>query len=176
MPFIADKPTAPVQSVPFLEDITAKDVPGAGVTKEPEYYQKGIKKLLEEMGAARVEFVPGVHNDRLKRYGYQIVFRLNGIPGRIDIAGLPMRTETRAKKERVLAQALYLVREWLTAEMYSSIYRPGAVTLVPFLIGRGGKTVTEELMASGELPNLNPALPKGDTGDTVDAVIVEVAS
>ena len=58
------------------------------------------------------------------------------------------------KKDRALAQALFLVRNWLESEVFSSVYRPGAVALLPFLIGDNGETVTETMVHSGKLPIL----------------------
>ena len=154
MTFIPEKPQSQRMVVPFYEDITAKDVPGRRAEKEHEYYQKQIRELLLQLGAGRVNFIPGTHDERPKRYGFQITFSLNGIPGRIDVAALPMRHETPTKKKQALAQALFLVRDWLSAELYSAIYRPGSIALVPYLIGDRGKTVTEALVELQMLPLL----------------------
>lgn len=152
--FIPDKPSAPALEVPFFEDITAKDVPGRGVTKPIDFYQKQIVNLMLKLGAGKVLFVPGTFPTLPKRYGYQITFSLNGIPGRIDVAALPMKKETPNRKDRALAQAIYLLQLWLEAEVFSTIYRPGAISLVPYLIGEGGKTVTEALAERANLPQL----------------------
>jgi hypothetical protein len=160
--FIPDTPTMPESKVPFFEDITARDVPGRGVEKPIEFYQKRIEQLLLKLGGGFVAFIPGRYPGKPTRYGYQITFSLNGIPGRFDAAALPMRSETPKKKDRALAQALYLVGLWLEAEVYSQVYRPGSIPLIPYLIGAGGKTVTEELVERRVLPDIRPmALPDG---------------
>ena len=154
MTFIPEKPSSVEQHVPFYEDVTGKEVPGRWTTKPITQLQKEISQLLQRLNAALIAFIPGTHAGSPKRYGYQITFKLNGIPGRVDIAALPMRLEHPKKKDRALAQALFLTRNWLEAEVHSSLYRPGAIALVPFLIGEGGKTVTEMLVERQELPLL----------------------
>ncbi len=47
------------------------------------------------------------------------------------------------------------VRNWLESEVFSMMYRPGAVPLIPFLIGAGNKTVTEALVESTNVPLLS---------------------
>lgn len=153
--FIPEAPRAPELSVPFFEDnLLDKTVPGRGVEKPVEYYQKQIRELMLKLGAALVQFTPGTFPTQPKRYGYLITFSLNGIQGRIECAALPMRSETATRKDRALAQALFLLRTWLEGEVYSAVYRPGAIPLVPFLIGNDGKTVTEALLERG-LPQLS---------------------
>jgi hypothetical protein len=141
-------------TVPFFEDVKADVAPGYRTRMTPKALQKEISDLLLRMGAGAIRFMPGQYPGKPTRYGFQLTFSLNGIPGRIDIAALPMRTETAAKKDSAQAQALFLVRDWLRGELFSSLYRPGAVPLMPYLIGPGGKTVTEAILEDGRLPAL----------------------
>jgi hypothetical protein len=164
--FIPEKPKAPELNVPYYEDnLQDKLVPGRGVHKPVEYYQNQIKDLLLKLGAGAVSFPAGTYpTSPTPRYGYQIQFSLNGIPGRIDCAALPLRSETAYRKDRALAQALFLVRTWLEGELYSTIYRPGSIPLVQYLIGAGDKTVTEMLVEKQMLPDMwhnGKALPSG---------------
>lgn len=155
--FIPDKPTPPKLAVPYYEDnLKNKDVPGGYVEKPVEYYQRQITELIVKLGGMLVTFQAGTFADKPKRYGFLIHFSVNGMQGRIDCAALPLYGETEKKKDRALAQALFLVRSWLEAELYSSVYRPGAIPLVPYLIGASGRTVTEELAERGL-----PLLPGG---------------
>ncbi len=164
MQFIPDQSKAIEKKVPFYEDITAKDVPGAAVGKPVGAYQQRVAELLGRLDAGTIRFIPGKYPTTPPRYGYQITFMLGGTPGRFDVAALPLRSETPAKKDRALAQALYLVGNWLEAEVYSATYRPGSISLLPFLVGDGGKTVTEELVARGILVDIQaPMLPIGGT-------------
>lgn len=161
MQFIPDVPKIAVLKVPYYEDSKEHDVPGRGVKLTVNQYQWQIMNLLLKLGAGAVIFLPGTYPTEPKRYGFQLQFSLNGIPGRFDIAALPLRSETAVKKDRALAQALYQVGNWLEAEVNSATYRPGAVALVPFLIGAGGKTVTEEMVERGVLVDIHPPMLPG---------------
>src|SRR5574341_872883 len=155
MNFIPEKPRVLAAHVPYFEDIQASEVRGYSVTKPQKYYQNNITELLIELGAMGVMFQAGTFPTVPERFGYQIKFHLGGIPGRIDCAALPIRSYKDHKKDRALAQALYLVQEWLKAEIDTKVYRPGAIPLMPYLIGAGGKTVTEELIEHLQLPEFN---------------------
>lgn len=152
--FIPDKTEIGKKSVPWFDDQSDSKIPGRGTRKDVTDLQGEIIELMGHLGAGGVAFMPGTHPGTPKRYGFQLHFNINGVPGRIDVAALPIKNETPNKKDRALAQALYLVRDWLEAEVFSSVYRPGAVALLPFLIGEGGQTVTETFISSGRLPLL----------------------
>ena len=152
--FVPDPLHAQKLDIPFFEEQTGKDIPGRGTTKTCEKLQQEIRELMLKMEAFGVVFMPGTFNEKPKRYGYRLTFRLAGMAGRMEIAALPIRNETPNKKNRALAQALYLVRNWLESEVFSQVYRPGSMPLVPYLVGAGDKTVIEALVESGSLPLL----------------------
>ena len=154
MPFIPDKLELRAQDVPYFEDSQQRDIPGRATHKSVAQLQREVITMLARLGAGSVQFVPGIHDGPRKRHGYQILFWYGGIQGRIDCAALPLRSETAGKKDRALAQALYLLRDELQAMVHSAVYKPGAVPLVPYLIGPGGKTVTEWLVESQDVPQL----------------------
>jgi hypothetical protein len=156
--FIPDSLTSQPMVIPYFEDQVGKDIPGRGTEKPVAKLQQEVGDLLSRLGAFNVLFVSGKFPDgKRMRYGFQITFVYGPNQGRIDCAALPIRAETPRKKDRALAQALYLLRDEMQAMVYAVIHKPGAVPLVPYLIGASGKTVTEELMASGALPVLVPA-------------------
>lgn len=154
MNFIPETPTQKSVKAPFFEDSEKLKIAGRGTTKSLEALQSEIKQRLAELGAGGVNFHQGKFDDKPLRYGFQIYFNLNGIPGRIDAAALPMRSEAPKKKEQALAQALYFVRDWLDVELRTSMFRPGNVALLPYLIGANGKTVVEALVETHQLPML----------------------
>lgn len=150
--FIPEKPEAVKLSVPFYED--QSKIAGASVSKSLDYYEKAVKETMTKLGAYEVVVMVGTYDGPPLRYGYQITFKLVNIPGRIDCAALPIKKLTKTKKDRALCQALYLLNNWLEAELHSTIYRPGSIPLVPYLIGSGDRTVTESLIELQELPRL----------------------
>lgn len=158
--FIPEQIKAPGIQVPYFEDVKASDIPGRRTERPLDWYEEQIRNLLARLGAGSVVFTVGQFPTMPKRHGYRITFSLNGVSGRMDVAALPMRgEETAKKKKQALAQALFLFRNWLESEVLSTVYRPGAVSLIPYLIGAGGKTVTEVLLESGQLPQFGGYLP-----------------
>ena len=151
--FIPDKPKKENLYVPYFEDVNASDVAGRRTKKSQKVLQSEIEMLIAKLGGSAVQFVSGGFQTSPTRYGFNIEFNVSGIPARIDAAALPIRTETDKKKDRALAQCLFLVRDWLQAEVNSLVYRPNSFALLPYLIGEGGKTVTESLMESRMLPD-----------------------
>lgn len=154
MNFIPENLKSSTVQVPYFEDVKASDIPGRGTEKSLQRLQDEASQMLMKLGAGGIYWVQGTFPGTPERFGFQIHFNYNGIPGRIDCAALPLRGSGKVKKDRALAQAVYLVRNWLEAEVYAHVYRPGAVPLVPYLLGEGGKTVTEALIESRALPML----------------------
>lgn len=151
--FIPDKQMQP-PAVPFFEDITARDIPGCRTKKSVESLQKEIVAVLKRLDCGNIIFQSGKTADRPPRSGYQIHFTYLGHKGRIDCVALPVRNPYGKNPDRALAQALYLVRNSLEAQLYSSVYQPGYAPIAPYLIGEKGRTVMEALVESGMLPLL----------------------
>lgn len=144
----------PAPSVPYFEDGVKLKIPGRATSKSVEQLQLEISKILLQIGAFNTRFVSGEFPGAPKRYGFRIYFQYVSSPGRIDVAALPMRRELPHVKRDALEQALFLFRNKIEAEYYASIYEPGSLPLVGYLIGRDGQTVTESLVANGNLPAL----------------------
>ncbi len=158
--FIAEQLEVQQQKIPYFEDAQSEKIPGRGTEKSVGSLQTEIADLLNRMGATLIQFKPGVFDENPKRYGFQITFWLSGCAGRIDCAALPMRNEAPKRKDRALAQALYLLRDELQAQVYSMMHKPDSIPLVPYLVGPGGKTVTEWLVEEQQIP----LLPQGGNG------------
>lgn len=158
--FIPEPVSRGSDQIPYFEDSSEVKIPGWRTRKDAPTLQREIMGLMLKLNAGNVNFTPGrfpAAPNQPQRYGYLMTFSLNGIPGRMEIAALPLRKETAIRKDDALQQALFLVRNWLESEIYSVMYRPGSVPLIPFLIGAGNKTVTEALLESTDLPLLaNP--------------------
>lgn len=156
--FIPEPVTTAAVNVPYFEDSQKLKVPGRETEKSIERLQSEIKELMLRLDAGNISFTPGKFPVSIgvpERYGFLMTFSVNGLKGRMEIAALPMRSETSLRKNKALRQALFLVRNWLESEVFSMMYRPGAVPLIPFLIGAGGKTVTEKLIESTDVPLLS---------------------
>lgn len=161
--FIPDRPETPVRDVPYFEDSQEHDVPGRGTHKTVAQLKEEIVVVLARLGGAGARFIPGTFPGKPPRIGFLIVFTVAGaegltIEGRIQCAALPFRlNDTAKKRDRALAQALYVLRDKLQAMVHAYIYEPDSLPLVPYLVGDGGQTVTEAIRALR-------ALPFGDEG------------
>ncbi len=156
--------------VPFFEDARADFAPFYGTTKTPDTVQAEVIAELAKLGGYGVYFVYGAFQDgKLKRHGYEVRFTLNGAPGMFRVAGLPMRSEDSKKREKVLAQALCIVREWVKSMVTTKVFMPGTEPLAQYLlVNPEGDTITDYIISKGKLPQL--AAPKVDV---VEGVVVE---
>lgn len=147
--------TQNVEQVPFFENSQDAKVAGYATTKSIDKLQKEISAIMARLNAFAVTFVPGKYPaGKFQRYGFQITFVMGHVRGRIDCAALPIRSETAHKKDRAQAQALFLLRGKLEAELMAAMYMPGSAPLVPYMLDREGRTVTEALAEAGQLPML----------------------
>ncbi|MBL8165683.1 MAG: hypothetical protein JNJ61_27110 [Anaerolineae bacterium] len=159
--------------VPYFEDARADYAPFYSTTKAPEAVQAEIVAEAAKLGGYAVYFVQGMFQDgKLKRHGYEARFMLNGAPGMFRVAGLPMRSEDPRKREKVLAQALCIVREWVRSMVTTKVFMPGTEPLAQYLLvdpRNSSHTVTDYILNAGKLPQLN-----APSGVTVDATFEEV--
>lgn len=146
MPFVpSDERANDVLHVPFFEDSSKENIPGRGTEKSVKELQREAVNLLIKLGAGNVQFLQG-YWDETGRYGYQINFSVNRHPGRMEICALPLESETQHKRDRALAQALYFLRDWLSVEERTRLFRPGAFALLPFMVTETGETVSERFV------------------------------
>ena len=139
--FVPLESEAVKDKVPYLEDARADYAP---------YYQpvnqtiaKAKNAIIAEMGKLGGTVLDFEEGNFGNRRGYVIRFVLNGKPGRIKVAGLPLKKFTPLKMDRVRIQALMNIRDWLKTAVTSMIFSPGNNPLVPHLLGKGGITLVE---------------------------------
>lgn len=158
MAFTVDSPSDQTEvmkrKTPFFEDAQSVQAAGYDLRNEIEYYQTKLETALRRMEATQIIFINAKDDAKPLRYGYRITFRLNGIPGRIDILAMPLKKETPARKLQALKQALYIKALELEAALNSRFIEPGAIPLIPYLIGDGDMTVKEAMTRGYDLPML----------------------
>jgi hypothetical protein len=149
--------------VPYFEDARADVAPYANSERPIKAIQEEITGLLRKLEATNIQFQEGTFEDgKLKRHGYLVDFVYAGNPGRVEVAGLPIRyTPTSLKVDRVKAQALLIARDWIKQMATSKIFLPHSEPLLPYLLADGNKTVAEIIVETGFLPVPPPrrALP-----------------
>lgn len=148
------EPPSWVSGPPHFEDSKKEGIEGHTTTKSVRRLQDEIRDIIYRMGGDNVMFTPGTFPGPTPRYGYRLTCRINGVGARIDCAALPLRRESEQRKQQALQQALYFLRDRLSAEYRSLVFLPGSFPLVPYLLGAGGQTVTDALIEGGGLPQL----------------------
>lgn len=170
MSFIPDNPKNSV-SVPFFEDVTSDGGwQGHSTKKTINRLQLEVTEAITRLGGFVTAFVPGTFliNEQ-KRGGYQLHYTINTpnnafVPGRLDIAALPIRDNYRyrssqsSRREKSLKMALYMLKISLDGAWFLQQLSPGYAPLMPWMLADGQRTVTELWSDS---PIMSQLLPPG---------------
>lgn len=164
--FTPDETTERIK-VPFIEDARADDAPYYSSRASLADAQSQVSMELGKLGGMVMTFVQGAFDiNGQRRHGYEIRFMYGGTVGLLRVAGLPIRTETDAKKKQVLKQALLNVRDWLKNERTAKIFNPGHDPLIGHvLLPDGKRTVGDYIREMKSLPAL--------TSEVVDVEVIE---
>lgn len=165
--------------VPFFEDANREEGwQGYSTTKGIERLKSEITESITRLGG----FVSGFQGgkfvmEKQEREGFQIHYSITSvsgamIPGRLDIAALPVRDKWNGlKKDKSLRMALYMLRVALDGMWFMQQLSPGYAPLMPWMIGKDGKTISQMWADS---PIMSRLLPPGDgefQEDVVDGAI-----
>jgi len=138
--------------VPYFEDASNEDgVIGYTTQKSQKKLKAEITAGFGRLGGSVVGFQSGKFANR---YGFRIEFTFAGVPGRMDVAALPIKKETESKVDKAKRHALYSVQKRLEAEYSTMLVMPGDVPLMPYMLNDSGKTILEMMRESGQLPAL----------------------
>jgi hypothetical protein len=140
------------EEVLYFEDASADVAPYYTSGRSIESAKTEVEKQLTLMGAIVVDVRPGKWtNDRVSRLGFEIRFTLNGVPGIIRTAGLPIKKrKTDGKLRRVQVQALLNVADWLKSSRQRQRFSLDSVPLAGDLLDRsGGRTLSQAILDSG---------------------------
>ncbi len=182
MNFIPEVPKEE-QQVPFFDDVTEKDGwQGMATTKSIETLQNEINNALLRLGAHVLNYQRGKFQGKSSRDGFRVNYVLvasdgRSVPGRIDIAALPVRTSyalqhtENKRRDRSLRMALYMLRTALQGAWNMQQLSPGYSALVPFMLGSGTDKTISELWSNS--PIMNHLLPPSSDFD-VDGEAHEV--
>lgn len=142
-------------AAPFFEDARADFAPYYSSTKNLKTAMNEVAQEMVKLGAFITNFQPGKFTvNKRERLGYVIEFLLNGVTGRLTIAGLPLYSTTAAKENRVRVQCLLNVRDWLKAAVTMQVFSPDTSPLIPYLLVDGQHTVADYILSKGQLPML----------------------
>lgn len=174
--------------VPYYEEARAADGwQGQTTNKSIRQLQSEITQAITRLGGMVTSFQKGsFESEQGNRDGYRVHYFVEAddgrhVPGRIDVAALPIdpklghRADRDAHRERSLKMALYMLRTALDGTWFLQQLSPGYAALVPFMIGPGKKTISELWAESQIMNRLLPPPDEGfrnEDGDVVDGEIV----
>lgn len=162
-----------VKDVPYFDDVTAQDGwQGHTTDKSIDTLKSEVIVSISRLGGLVSGFQKGtfVIGDK-KREGFRIYYtvemtREEMIPGRLDIAALPVDESPRkrrtldTRREKSLKMALYMLRSALDGTWFLQQLSPGYAPLMPWMLERtSGKTISQ-LWNERSFSNL---LPPGDS-------------
>ena len=167
------------QTVPYFEDTKEKDGwQGQATTKSIDRLKTEVAESITRLGGFVSGFQQGTFMvEKQQRQGFQIHYSItapNGqfVPGRLDVAALPVRSDTwdGKKKDKSLRMALYMLREGLDGMWLFQQLSPGFAPLMPFMIANNeGETVSQLWAKSSVMSNL---LPPGES-EFVEAEVLD---
>ncbi len=144
-------------TVPFYEDATQTlGIVGHSSSRSEKELRVEIERAMAHLGAGVNGFTSGRFgkDGGPYRYGYVIEFKWQGVDGRIQVAGLPIRKETPSRIDKSKRHALYSVMHRLQAQFNSQLVMPGDVPLVPYLLNEDGQTLMEVIAEQQKFPKL----------------------
>lgn len=157
------------QDVPYFEDTTsAGGWAGHTTSRSTERLETEIRESLGRLDALVVGFQRGTFPGDKPRSGCVIHYVVQSprgpIPGRMEIAALPIKTRTsrsgyKQKLEQSYRMALFMLREALDGMWYMQQLAPGYFPLIAWMLVEGNKTVSQMWSASLDTGHL---LPPGD--------------
>jgi len=162
------------KDVPFFDDVIGSDGwEGHGTGKSTERLQQEVSTVIVRLGGHVTGFQRGSYGEREGLRIEYIVKADDGrfVPGRIDIAALPVRVTNRnrqsAKKrrEKSFRMALYMLNTALKGTWFLQQLSPGYAALMPWMLVDGEKTISQ---AWANSPIMNSLLPPGDS-EFIDA-------
>lgn len=165
--------------VPLFEDARADFAPYYSSGTRTDKSRVTVKEAQQAVSAELAKLDGAIRNFQegyfdlagQKRWGYNIHFFYQAMPGILRVAGLPIRAETPSKKDGVLVQALLNVRDWIKALVTQQTFSPDRSALIPYLLVDGERTLIEAVQQDGHLPLLIGA-GQPPVLETIDGVVL----
>lgn len=182
MNFIPSTPTNQSADVPFFDDVSGDSGwQGQSTSKSLETLKSEIMSSVGRLGGLVTGFQRGQFDvGNQKRDGFRLVYVVETptgqmVPGRIDIAALPvkddysLRRSYDTRREKSLKMALYMLRTALDGTWFLQQLSPGYSALMPWMLANGEKTISQMW---GESPIMARLLPPGEA-DFVDGIVTQ---
>lgn len=179
--FIPDQQKA-AENVPFYEDVTsAQGWQGQTTTKTMETLKSEITIAISRLGGVVTSFQKGTFLvGTQERLGFRVSYSIETsdgklIPGRVDIAALPVRkapiNSYPTRCEKSLKMSLFMLRNSFDGMWFLQQLSPGFAPLMPFMLsGQKDLTVSQLWSETTLMQNL---LPPGDA-DFIDGEVKQI--
>lgn len=175
------------QEVPYFDEVKSEGGwKGHGTGKSMMTLKAEITQSVARLGGQVTGFVRGAYEmeNGVSRDGFQIHYAIedanaNLHQGRIDVAALPVREPKRRsgsrqtmerKREQTLKMCLFMIRDALDGQWFLQMLSPGYAALMPWMLAKGDKTVTELWSESATMKKLLPPQDSKFEGDDKDVV------
>jgi hypothetical protein len=167
-------------NVPYFDDVTSEGGwKGQTTTKSLDTLKNEIVLSVSRLGGLVISFQRGKFEE-LHREGFRLRYNIENLdgtvmPGRIDIAALPVRPTPSStynrRVEQALKMSLFMLRDAFDGLWFLQQLSPGYAALMPFMLnGNNQKTITEMW---SETASLHALLPPSDS-EFVDGLVTEV--
>ena len=155
--FIPEQPKKAFE-VPYFDDVTSDaGWQGHSTTKSIETLKSEIVQAVSRLGGMVTGFQKGKFMiGTQERNGFRVLYTIESgdgqmVPGRIDIASLPVRRSTMDRRqssyekrcENSLKMALYMLRNGFDGLWFLQQLSPGFAPLMPFMLIKGDLTVSQ---------------------------------
>jgi len=177
MEFKPEGTEGPTSNVPYLDEARAADGwQGQETNLSYDRLKSELTGVMARLGGIVHGFQRGIYTiGDHDRAGVQVRYSVEGpggamIYGRLDVAALPIKEPTRnrydagkilrGRQEKALAMALYNVVHSLRAQWVLKQLNPGYIPLMPWLLAKGGHTLSELYADAGFTKALMP--PKAE--------------
>ena len=192
MEFIPEQ-TSKALVVPYFDEVTSEGGwRGMSTGKSIETLKSEVTQAIARLGGVVAGFVYGkvvpLEGDAPERGGFQIHYAIEAenekmVPGRLDIAALPVRQKSRRSRpgslerqqQASLKMGLFMARDALVGLWFLQVLSPGFAPLMPWMIVGSGKNAPTLTQLWSESPVMKQLLPPEDSEfDAIDGSFKEV--
>lgn len=178
------------QEVPYFDEVKGDaGWRGHGTSKSMIALKAEVSQSLARLGGQVNGFVRGSYEmeNGESRDGFQIHYSIedanaNLHSGRIDVAALPVREPKRRsgyrdtmerRREQTLKMCLFMIRDALDGQWFLQMLSPGYAALMPWMLAKGDKTITELWSESATMRQLLPPKDSKFEGEVVEGDFTE---
>ena len=162
--FVPKKAPGNDLSIPYFYEATYEKhgIIGHNTGKSIAKLQSEIIKALGRLGGGGVLFQEGEYSSKPLRPAWKITFTYDDRGAAVYLKCLPIKTDTKAARQKTLVQALYTFHKSIEMQWGMKLLSPGYSPLAMYVILPTGQTVYQALAAKGYIPQLAAEIIEGE--------------